>query len=125
MSKSTHNQEKDPISSMDELLNWLHSLSNYTMIELKSSDYQIWFKEENIPKLSFNTHYKRYELTYLPFGLTKAPTIFNSLMVDVFWEQLDDFLHVFFDDIPVYFKEEEEEEHEQHIYHTLQPLKKK
>jgi len=49
----------------------------------------------------------------MPFGLTNALATFNHLMQEMFREQLEDFVLVFFDDILVYSKDASE--HEQHV----------
>ena len=82
--------------------------------------YQIRVKEEDIPKIGFNTRYGHYEFTVIPFGLTNALATFNRLMSEIFKEYLDDFVLVFFDDILVYSKNEEE--HEKHVCQILQIL---
>jgi hypothetical protein len=49
----------------------------------------------------------------VPFGLTNAPTVFMSLMNNVFQKYLDRFVQVFLDDILIYSKNERE--HEEHL----------
>ena len=57
----------------------------------------------------------------VPFGLTNALTTFMCIMNSVFSRYLDKFVLVFFDDILVYFKNEEE--NEEHLRLTLQLLR--
>jgi hypothetical protein len=57
----------------------------------------------------------------MPFGLTNAPAIFYTLMNDIFWEWLDDFVIVYIDDILIYSGSLEE--HAEHLRKVFQRLK--
>ena len=57
----------------------------------------------------------------MPFGLTKAPTIFMDLMNRVCRPFLDKFVIVFIDDILVYSWSEED--HRQHLRQVLETLR--
>ena len=52
-----------------------------------------------VPKATFQTHNKHYELFVMPFKLANIPVTFHSLMNDIF---KDHFVLVFFDDILVH-----------------------
>jgi len=55
------------------------------------------------------------------FGLTNAPTTFNSLMNGIYREYLEKFFLVFFDDILMFLKNREE--HEEHLRIVLRLLR--
>jgi hypothetical protein len=59
-----------------------------------------------------------YEFTILPFGLTKSPGVFMSLMNGVFCEYLDKFFQVFIDDILIY--SQMTKEHDENLHLVLQ-----
>lgn len=85
----------------------------FSNIDLRSGYHQLRIKEDDVPKTTFKTRFGHYEFTVLPFGLTKAPGIFMSLMNGVFREDLDKFVQVFIDDILIYCCTTEE--HDEHL----------
>ncbi|GJU67890.1 putative reverse transcriptase domain-containing protein, partial [Tanacetum coccineum] len=78
-------------------------------------------KKKVFSKTALRTRYSHYEFLVMPFGLTKAPTVFMDLMNRVFHEYLDKFVIVFIDDILVYSKTREE--HEDHLRIIKEALK--
>jgi hypothetical protein len=106
-----------PIPRIDELLDKLHGVFYFTKIDLGSSYHQIKMREEDIPKTTFRCHYDHYEFLVMLFGLTNAPTKFQSCMNHVFNKQLRNNLPVFFDDLLIYSKMWEE--HLQHVDQIL------
>ncbi|WVZ97215.1 hypothetical protein U9M48_042765 [Paspalum notatum var. saurae] len=77
-------------------------------------------REEDIPKTAFSTRYGLYEYLVMSFGLTNAPAFFMYMMNSVFMNELDKFVVVFIDDIPIYSKNEEE--HREHLRIVLTRL---
>ncbi|WVZ85073.1 hypothetical protein U9M48_032031 [Paspalum notatum var. saurae] len=74
----------------------------------------------DIPKTAFSTRYGLYEYLVMSFGLTNAPAFFMYMMNSVFMNELDKFVVVFIDDIPIYSKNEEE--HREHLRIVLTRL---
>lgn len=53
-------------------------------------------------KTAFNMMLGHFEYQVMPFGLTKAPAVFQTLVNDVRWEMLYKFLFVYMDDILIF-----------------------
>nr|GEY53669.1 putative reverse transcriptase domain-containing protein [Tanacetum cinerariifolium] len=111
-----------PLPRIDDLFDQLQGSSVYSKIDLRSGYHQLRVREEDIPKISFRTHYGHYEFQVMPFRLTNAPAIFMNLMNRVCKSYLDRFVIVFIDDILIYSKDEKE--HEEHLKAILELLKK-
>ncbi|GJU71168.1 putative nucleotidyltransferase, ribonuclease H [Tanacetum coccineum] len=94
----------------------------FSKIDLRSGYHQLRVHEDDIPKITFRTRYRRFEFTVTLVGLTNAPTIFMDLMNRVCRPYLDKFVIVFIDDILIYSKTQEE--HVEHLRLVLELLKK-
>ena len=87
---------------MDEFLNELGNASWFCKLDQLSRFHQILMEPTNACKIAFKTHNGHFEFWVTPFGLCKAPSTFQAVMIDLFQPHLWKFIIVFFDDILVY-----------------------
>ena len=98
---------------IDDLFDQMKGEIVFSKIDLQSGYHQLRIKEGDIPKNAFRTRFGHYEFFVVPLKLTNVPTVFMSLMNDIFHKYLDHFVQVFLDDILIYSNNERE--HEEHL----------
>ncbi|GBG78421.1 hypothetical protein CBR_g26449 [Chara braunii] len=90
-------------------------------IDLKSGYHQIEVDPADQHKTAFKTHDGLYEFNVMPFSLTNALAIFQSLMDNVFRSLINRFVAVYLGDILVFSKSMEKDM--RHLEEVLQILK--
>jgi hypothetical protein len=114
-------KNKYPLPNINDLFSQLKGAKVFSKIDLRSGNFQLKIREQDIPKTAFTTKYGLYEYTVMSFGLTNALAYFMTMMNKVFMEYLDKFVVVFIDDILIYFKDENE--HEKHLRLIMEKLR--
>ncbi|KAL2237827.1 UNVERIFIED_CONTAM: Retrovirus-related Pol polyprotein from transposon opus [Sesamum indicum] len=95
-------KNKYPIPLVADCFDRLSRANYFTKIDLRSGYWQVRIKEGDEAKTIVVTRYGAFEFLLMPFGLTKAPATFSTLMNQVLHGFLDEFVVVYLDDIVVY-----------------------
>nr|GEX34129.1 putative reverse transcriptase domain-containing protein [Tanacetum cinerariifolium] len=69
-----------PLLRIDALFNQLQGSNIYSKIDLRSGYHQLRVREQDIPKMAFQTRYGYYEFQVTSFRLTNAPAVILELL---------------------------------------------
>lgn len=110
-----------PLPRSDEMFDRLGGARVFSKLDLKTGFHQIRLRPEDIEKTAFNTKYGQFEYLVMPMGLCNAPATFQTLMNNIFYDCIDDFLVLYMDDLLIFSKNEED--HMMHVEEVLQRLR--
>ena len=91
---------------MNELRDWLSKARYFTNLDLKNGFYLLKIAKGDEWKTAFQCHYWLYEYPVIPFRLCNAPSTFQSMINDVFYDLLDEGVVVYLEDILIYREDE-------------------
>ena len=97
-----------PLPRIDDLLDKLAGASIFSCLDLQQAYHQVRLLPEDIPKTAFTTPQGLYEYLVLPFGLSNAPSTFQSVINAILGPELAHCCLVYLDDIVVFSKTPEE-----------------
>ena len=109
-----------PLPRIDDLHDRVGKTRYFTKLDLYSGYHQIPIRQGDEHKTAFTSRYGTYEFLVMLFGLTNAPSTFQTAMNTLFHDWLDDFVIVYLDDILVYSPTQET--HKQHVSKVLTRL---
>ena len=110
-----------PLPRIDDLLDRLHGATVFTSMDLQTGFNQILITQEDVEKTAFLTHRGLYQYRVLCFGISNAPSTFQSVMNRVLAKVIGTTCMVYMDDILVYSKRRED--HAAHLEEVLQLLR--
>lgn len=91
------------LPNKDELIYQVRNSKLFSKVDCKSGFWQIMLDDQSKPYTAFSCPQGHYEWNVMPFGLKKAPQIFQRRMDNIFREDRDLIL-VYIDDILVHSK---------------------
>jgi Reverse transcriptase (RNA-dependent DNA polymerase) len=113
-----------PLPRIEEVWDQLGGSIYFSAIDLRSGYNQIRIVEEDVHKTSFRTRFGSFDFLVVPFGLSNAPPIFQSVMNDVLREYLNDWCIVYLDDVLIHsLTPEEHLEHIELVFKTVREHK--
>ena len=80
----------------------------FSKLDLRDGYHQIPMKFADRAKTAFTCRYGTYQFTVMPFGLSTAPSTFQHMMNNVFFDLLDNGVLCYLDDLLIYSKSVEE-----------------
>jgi len=115
-------KNKSPLPLMSELRSSLHKGTIFTKLHFKNGYYLIRMAKGEEWKTAFKSRNGLYEYTMMPFRLCNAPSMFQSMINDVFRDMLDVGVIAYMDEILIYT--ETVEEHHALVRRVRQRLRK-
>jgi len=109
-----------PIPLLTDLLDAPRKAQIYSKIDLKNAYYLVCIAKGDEWKTTFRTHYGSFEWLVMLFGLSNAPSAFQRFMNEVFYDLLDVYVVIYFDDILIY--SDNLEDHKKHMKEVLRRL---
>jgi len=95
-------KDQYPLSCISNLLDSLRKARIYTKIDLQHAYYFVCIAEGDEWKTTFQTRYRVFEWSVIPFRLTNVPAAFQCFMNNVFSDLLNVCVVVYLDDILIY-----------------------
>ena len=113
-------KNKYPLPLMSSAFYSLQGATVFTKLDLRNAYHLVRIKEGDEWLTGFNTPMGHFEYQVMPFGLSNAPAVFQSLVNDVLRDMIGLFVFVYLDDILIFSKELSS--HIQHVKQVLQRL---
>ena len=109
-----------PTPRIDDLIDRLRSAKYMTTLDLTRGYWQVPVAPESRPRTAFTTPFGLYQFTVMPFGLQRAPAMFQRMM-DVLLKGIRGYAGAYLDDLVVF--NNSWEEHCEQLRAVLQRLR--
>ena len=109
-----------PLPLIGEALDWLSGAKIYTKLDIWVAYNQVWMKEGDEWKTTFQTRYGHYEYCVMPFRLANTPATFQGFINYALQDLLDICCIAYLDDILIY--SDNDAEHVEHVQAILKCL---
>jgi hypothetical protein len=73
-------KNKYPLPHIDDLFDALCEAQYFSKLDLNSAYHQVHIKSDDTHKSTFQTKFSHFEYLVVPFGLTNAPSTFQTLI---------------------------------------------
>lgn len=104
-------REHYPIKTVEEVMTRMPGDKVFSKLDAQQGFYQVELDEESSTLCTFNTPYGRYRYKRMPFGISSAPEVFQSIMTQAFDDT--EGVEVIVDDILVWG--EDQGSHNKHL----------
>ena len=89
---------------IDEMLQRLDGACVFSKLDCRDGYHQVPMSVEDKQKKAFSSRYGTYQFTVMPFGLSTAPSTFQRVMNQIFFDLLDNGVLCYLDDLLIYSK---------------------
>ena len=111
-----------PMPKVEDIFSRLNGATFFTKLDLPAGYHHVPLDKPSIPKMAFNSPFRKYKYVKVPFGLAQAPDYFQELMTSI----LKDFncMIAYLDDITIFSKTPQEHlSHIRKVFEKLQSAK--
>ena len=109
-----------PLPLLSTAFELLQGATVFSKLDLRNAYHLVRIREGEEWKTAFNTRTGHHEYLLIPFALTNAPAVFQTLINDLLWDMLSKFVFVYLDDILIF--SHNQVEHVTHVRSVLRRL---
>ena len=109
-------REQYPMKTIDEVITRMPNAKFFSKLDSTQGYWQVELDDENAKKCTFNTPFGKYRFNRLPFEISSAPEVFQTVMSQIF--NGHDGIEVIVDDLLVWGKTKEQ--HDERLKRALE-----
>ena len=108
-----------PMPKVEDIFSKLNRATYFSTLDLRAGYHHIPLDKPSIPKITFNSPFRKFEYVKVPFGVAQAPAYFQEIMTGIL--KYFPFTIAYLDDIIIFSKTPQE--HLSHIRMVFENLK--